>query len=273
MIKLIKDNDKYRLVNTEKVFINDKNNIIFTSKDIKFSYTDDIRMVGEFNNSHEMVYLLRDGYDDNDYIPIIDMKITKSLFEFIKDELENITENYGNILEYEIIEDNKIVNSTELNSNTIKEEVLKVEFDRVFDKWGMRVIYQNFDILERSRFKDEDIKVVSSYSIQYDSDDNMLYILGDSEEEDNKIIIVNDEDKKIIEHKVKLINEKYGIEKRWRAEENKTYYFILVSNFYIDDDYDIRDKIDDERYEMGNYFKTKELAEKKLNEIKELLLK
>lgn len=272
MIKLIKDNDKYRLVNTERVFINEKNNIIFTSRDIKFSYTDDIRMIGEFNNSHEMVYLLGNGYDDNDYIPIIDTKITKSVFEFIKDELENITENYGNILEYEIIEDNKIVNSTELNSNIVKEDVLKVRFERVFDRWGMKISYQD-DILKGGTFVDSDIKISSNYNIEYDRVDNWLYVLGKNDSNDDNIIIVTDEEKEIIEDKIKKINEKYGVEKRWRAEKGDKYYFISGSSFYIEDDYDMRDNIDDERYEIGNYFKTKELAEKKVKEIKELLLK
>lgn len=272
MIKLIKDNDKYRLVNTEKIFINDKNNIIFTSKDIKFSYTDDIRMIGEFDKYHETVYLLISRDDDNDLIPIIDMKITKNLFEFIKEKLENISKNYGNILEYEIIEYNKIVSSEELNLNTIKEEVLKVEFSKVFDKWGMRITYQD-ERLKRGIFTDSKVKVSSNYNIEYDKINNWLYILGKNKGKDNNIIVVSDEEKEIIEDKVKRINENYGVEKRWRAEENKTYYFISASNFYIDDDYNIRDKIDDERYKIGNYFRTKELAKKKIKEIKEILLK
>lgn len=272
MIKLIKDNDKYRLVNTERVFINEKNNIIFTSRDIKFSYTDDIRMIGEFNNSHEMVYLLGNGYDDNDYIPIIDMKITKSVFEFIKDELENITENYGNIIEYEIIEDNKIVNSTELNSNIVKEDVLKVRFERVFDRWGMKISYQD-DILKRGTFVDSDIKISSNYNLWYNKIDDWLYILGKNIDKDDIIIIVTDEEKKIIENKVKLINEKYGIKKRWRAEKNSTYYLIKGTGFNILDDYDNYSGVDDERYKIGNYFRTRKLAEKKAKEIKELLVK
>lgn len=38
MIKLFRDNNKFRLVNTEKVFINNKNELIFISNNIKFSF-------------------------------------------------------------------------------------------------------------------------------------------------------------------------------------------------------------------------------------------
>lgn len=272
MIKLIKEDSKYRLVNTEKIFINNKNNIIFTSKNIKFSYTDDIRMIGEFDKYHETVYLLMSRDDDNDFIPVIDMKITKNLFEFIKEKLENISKSYGNILEYEIIEDDKIVSSEELNSNIIKEKVLNVEFSKVFDKWGMRITYQD-ERLKRGTFTDSKIKVSSNYNIEYDRINNWLYILGKNKGKDNNIIVVSDEEKEIIEDKVKRINENYGVEKRWRAENGKGYYYITNSNFGINIDFEHNDVIDNIRYELGNYFKNKELAGSKIKEIKELLLK
>ena len=215
MIKLFRDNNKFRLVNTEKVFINNKNELIFISNNIKFSFCDDIEDIGEFDDNEEMVNLIIDSDDDCDYIPIIDMEIAESVFEFIKKELKNITKNYGNILEYEIIDSDKNVSNEELNLITTKEDVLKVEFERIFDKWGMRIVYQD-SILKRGMFIDSDIKVSSNYEIEYYKTNNWLYILGKYTDEDNKIIIVDDEEKKIIEHKVKLVNEKYGIEKRWR---------------------------------------------------------
>ena len=263
MIRLIKNKDKYRFVNTEKIINDEKNIKIFINTNIKFSYTYDINNIGKYNSEKGMVNLLMDN--DKCYIPKIDVDITEAMFYFIKDELEKIINNYGNIIKYEVI--------CEDGDNTVENDVLKVEFDKIFDKCGMKIVYQDFNVLKRGIFIDNDIKVSSNYNIEYDRINNWLYILGKNKGKDNNIIVVSDEEKEIIEDKVKRINEKYGVEKRWRAEENKTYYFISASNFYIDDDYDIRDKIDDERYKLGNYFRTKELAENKVKEIKELLLK
>lgn len=273
MIKLFRDNNKFRLVNTEKVFINNKNELIFISNNIKFSFCDDIEDIGEFDENKEMVNLIIDTDDGCDYILIIDIEIAESVFEFIKKELENITKKYGNILDYMIIETDKTIKNNIYDINNIKENVLEVDFERVFDKWGMKIVYQNFDVLKRNHFNDIHLGVQSKYYLEYNKDSNNLFILGDDKDKDDKIIIVDDEEKKIIEHKVKLVNEKYGIEKRWRAEKDKVYYFIAGSGYYIDDDYDTRDNIDDVRYEIGNYFRTKELAENKLRGIKELLLK
>ena len=270
MIKLFRDNNKFRLINTEKVFINNKNELIFISNNIKFSFCDDIEDIGDFDDDKEMVNLIIDTDDDCDYIPIIDMEIAESVFEFIKKELENITKKYGNILEYEIIED---VNNEEFSLNTLKENVLEIKFERIFDKWGMRITYQNFDVLERGIFIDSDIKISSNYNLWYNRFDNWLYILGKNIEKDDIIAIVTDEEKEIIENKVKLINEKYGIKKRWRAKEGDIYFFILNGMFTIGKVREDGTYIHNTRYKLGNYFKTKELAEEKVKEIKELLLK
>lgn len=273
MIKLIRDNNKFRLVNTKEVFVTNKNEIIFISSDVKFSFCDDVEDIGNFDDDKEMVNLITDTDDDCDYIPIIDMEIVESVFEFIKKELENITKKYGNILEYEIIEDNKNMKSEELDTNIIIKDVLKVKFERIFDKWGMKIVYQDFDILKRGEFNDSDIKVSSKYEIEYYKNNNLLYILGKDTDEDSKIIFVNNKEKEIIENKVKLINEKYGIEEKWKAEEGDVYYFIYGSVLDIDYSYDNNNNTDNTRYKLGNYFKTKELAEEKVKEIKELLLK
>ena len=124
MIKLIRDNNKFRLVNTKEVFVTNKNEIIFISSNVKFSFCDDVEDIGDFDDDKEMVNLIIDTDDDCDYIPIIDMEIAESVFEFIKKELENITKKYGNILEYEIIENNKNMKSEELDTNIVIKVVL-----------------------------------------------------------------------------------------------------------------------------------------------------
>ena len=40
----------------------------------------------------------------------------------------------------------------------MREDVLKIEFHPVFDKWAWRIIYQNEDVLKRGEFYDEDLK-------------------------------------------------------------------------------------------------------------------
>lgn len=262
MIKLIKYDNKYRLVVTENIYGKGIVGTMFNDLGIKFSFTSKIDEIGKVYN--DTVDFIIDMYGNDDYIPKIDKEITRDVFYFIKIELEKIEEKYGNILEYEIIDKS-------YNGNN--EDVLKIEFEKVFDGWGMRIVYQDFNVLKRGIFTDSDIKVSSNYIVEYDRINDWLYILGKSSDKDDNIIFVTNEEKEIIENKVKLINEKYNIEKRWRAVENDKYYFITGSEFYIEEDYDIRDGIDDDRYEIGNYFKTEELAKNKLKKIKRLLLK
>lgn len=267
MIKLIKykNTNWYRFKNTEEIISNEKNNKIFVDVNIRFSFAYDINNIGKFDNKKKMVNLLLDKDGDYDYIPKIDIKITEEIFYFIKNELEKITRNYGDIIEYKVIYED--------GNNTMKEDVLKVEFDKIFDKWGMRIVYQDFNVLKRGIFTDSDIKVSSNYIVEYDRINDWLYILGKSSDKDDNIIFVTNEEKEIIENKVKLINEKYNIEKRWRAEEGGKYYSIYHSTLDIDSSYEHNNELDNKRYEIGNYFKTKELAKDKVKEIKKLLLK
>ena len=58
--------------------------------------------------------------------------------------------------------------------------------------------------------------------------------------------------------------------KRWRAERGCEYFFFS-SILEINNDFDIYASLDNKRYNLGNYFKTEEDAEEKINEIKKLL--
>ena len=75
----------------------------------------------------------------------------------------------------------------------------------------------------------------------------------------------------MIEEKVKTINEKYGVKKRWRAEKGSYYYFI-DHELEINDKIDCRYKFDNEMYENGNYFQTTEEAEEYAEYIKKCSL-
>ena len=56
-------------------------------------------------------------------------------------------------------------------------------------------------------------------------------------------------------------NEKYGIPKRWRAEQKKGYFYIY-SNGLVDETMESYKTMDNQRYELGNYFRTEEEAQK-----------
>ena len=58
--------------------------------------------------------------------------------------------------------------------------------------------------------------------------------------------------------------------KRWRAEKGCEYYFFS-NRLEVNADIDIYVGLDNQRHNIGNYFKTEEDAEAKVNEIKKLL--
>lgn len=147
-----------------------------------------------------------------------------------------------------------------------KEKVLEVETQDVFDKVAVRIKYQNFEVLKRVKFYDEEIRVDSFLVPGYIKEHNMLYVQGELQSQDNKIFLVDKEDLKKILEKVNKINEKYGIPKRWRAEKNKTYYLI---NYYghVCDVIEENIERDNEFFEQGNYFKTLEEAQKVKEEL------
>ena len=95
-----------------------------------------------------------------------------------------------------------------------KEKVLEIEFMPVWDKWAWRIIKQNEEILKRNNFKDEELNVESFRSPEFLSLANKLFIKGSAESRDDDINICNQEEKALIEEKVKAINEKYVIKKR-----------------------------------------------------------
>ena len=142
-----------------------------------------------------------------------------------------------------------------------KEKVLEIETQEVFDKVAIRIKYQNFEVLKRGEFEDREIKVKSAWAPQYVIYDDKLYIRGKETDEDNAIFFVDKKKLEKILEKVNEINEKYGIPKRWRAEELEEYYIIKSDGEIIEVDEEFLD-FDDKHYKLGNYFKTKEEAQK-----------
>ena len=141
-----------------------------------------------------------------------------------------------------------------------KETVLEIEFQPVFDIWAWRISKQDEDILPRGIFEDKNLKVATDYKPEYKKEINYLYVKGVFSEHDNDIDICSTEEKALLEEKVKAINEKYGIKKRWRANFGGEYCFI-DDNFSIKWDRDKEYFVDNRKYENGNYFETKTEAE------------
>jgi len=142
-----------------------------------------------------------------------------------------------------------------------KEKVLEIETQEVFDKVAIRIKYQNFEVLKRGKFKDEEIIVESACAPDYINLNNKLYIQGEVESGDNRVFLIDKEDLKNILEKVNKINEKYGIPKRWRAKENDCYYTIFGENI------EKKSLADNKFYNLGNYFKTQEEAQKVKEEL------
>ena len=116
---------------------------------------------------------------------------------------------------------------------------------------------QNTAVLKRG------VNTEYSKSFEYsgwDIRNKQLYTLGVIKEYDNLPFAVPTSDIELLKEKVKAINEKYGIKKRWRAEKGSYYYFI-DHELEINDKIDCQYKFDNEMYENGNYFQTTEEAE------------
>ena len=147
-----------------------------------------------------------------------------------------------------------------MEKENVKENVLEIEFQPVWDKWAWRVTKQNVDILKRGKLRDEELKVYSVIMPQYFKNIEKLAIWGENCDADKNINICTAEEKALIEEKVKAINEKYGIKKRWRANKYD-YYHFLGNVFEIRESVEMGFVEDNERYKDGNYFRTKEEAE------------
>lgn len=132
-----------------------------------------------------------------------------------------------------------------------KEKVLEIEITKINDEWS----------------------AITVKKIKKDFEDNDFFewlTIGGNYLYDRKIFInriyphipflIRNEIIEHLEDVVNVINEKYGIPKRWRAEKGKTYFAIYDGE--ISSCYDYYDKKDNEIFELGNYFKTEEEAQK-----------
>lgn len=138
-----------------------------------------------------------------------------------------------------------------------KENILEIEFQKVWDMWAWQITKNKLEMKDNEFFIKNNTKLMLKVGYQIDE-----YII--CTEANYKGVgeynLITNEEKECIENFVNLVNEKYGIPKRWRAEKGKTYFSI--DDGEILNCYDYYDKKDNEIFELGNYFKTEEEAQK-----------
>ena len=143
-----------------------------------------------------------------------------------------------------------------------KEKVLEIEAQEVFDRVAVRIKYLNDDFFGDGLLK-EDVEKYNCSFIESPTDleEHIIWLYDDIYLSDNNIYCYCEETINKIKEFVDYVNEKYGIPKRWRAEENNCYYTIFGENI------EKKSLADDKFYNLGNYFKTKEEAQKVKEEL------
>lgn len=152
-----------------------------------------------------------------------------------------------------------------------KEKVLEIEIKKVFLGYAWLIKRNKLKVIRnlgtqsrpgRSEFYDKELfvelKQHDNYyeEIKYGTPERNYFF-------ENNRLMSEEEKEKLIEI-VNKINEKYGISKRWRAEDFKRYFYIN-SVGDICPSTEEKQNLDNERYELGNYFKTEEEAQKIIN--------
>lgn len=132
-----------------------------------------------------------------------------------------------------------------------KENVLEIEFLKVWDKWAWRITKN-----EGYKEADECIAVNIEKRTLYHF--NLFYNCWDEIKENSLISTKLKED---IEKIIELINKKHGKIKRWRAQAGNLFCYI-TSDGDIESDYEDLSDENMDMYNLGNYFKTEEEAQK-----------
>lgn len=140
------------------------------------------------------------------------------------------------------------------------------------DYSSVEILHQDFDVLERGLFRDDNINVYSCLEPWYNEAFDRLYIRGEKEKSDNRPFTVSNKYIKAIEEKVRFINEKYSVQFGWRAEKDGTYYFMNTFG-EVESSTELNDYMDDKRYMFGNYFKTEEECLESIKKVKDVFLK
>lgn len=104
---------------------------------------------------------------------------------------------------------------------------MKLEYTKINDDYTIATItYQNDEILKRDAFYDNELKVISGAKPEFVYP--FLYVRGYKTELDNMPFAIPSEHLEFVKEKVRKLNEKYGIPKKWRPKINDKYYYISL---------------------------------------------
>lgn len=136
-----------------------------------------------------------------------------------------------------------------------KQTVLEIEFIPVWDKWAWRIKKIELEAGEETN------EICEVFSTTIKKIDGVWRIGGNGNPTFYENMLITSEAKHVLELIEKGINEKYAKTKRWRAGYKERYFYI---NFFgeIRKNLDGNNAMDRQAYEFGNYFQTREQAEK-----------
>ncbi|WP_335931236.1 hypothetical protein [Fusobacterium polymorphum] len=140
-----------------------------------------------------------------------------------------------------------------------KENVLEIEYQKVWDMWAWRIVKNEIPFSDKSKeiefnnikMKKDRTETIFIYDCAFDKFENI-----------EDYILIDDQEKSDLEKFIDYVNKKYR--KRWRAEDEEKYYYI-DSYRRILRNTDLRCSYDDMRYELGNYFQTEAEAQRVIN--------
>lgn len=133
-----------------------------------------------------------------------------------------------------------------------KEKVLEIEITKINDDWSAITVKKIKKDFENNDFF-EWLTIGGNYLYDRKIFVNRCY--------SNIPFLIRNEIIEHLEEIVNKINKKYGIPKRWRAKRGEKHFSILFTGEVMSFS-EYYDKFDNDRYDLGNYFKTKEQAQK-----------
>ena len=151
-----------------------------------------------------------------------------------------------------------------------KEKVLEIETKKINDKYSVFYTTKlNIKELEKIGYTVTEFDVLDevkkpAINFYFNNKNDFTILLNDALLNVPFIIenIYIEELKRIVDG----YNEKYGITKRWRAEKGRKYYF-LNTECEIRNIWEDKTKENETRYNLGNYFKNEEEAQKVKEEL------
>ena len=136
-----------------------------------------------------------------------------------------------------------------------KETVLEIEFIPVWDKWAWRIKKIELEAGEETN------EIGEVFSTTIEKIDGVWRIGGNGNPTFYENMLITSEARHVLELIEKGINEKYAKPKRWRVKYGERYYYTDCCA-YVQFATEHNTTTDNRLYEIGNYFQTREQAEK-----------